>query len=991
MRLLKRKPNSMADDTFRLPFGGRIDRSHRVTFRFNGKPYQGYKGDTLASALIANGVFLTARSFKYHRPRGIVGAGIEESSSIVELVGDEKSGSRPITTVHIKDGLEAKSVNCWPSPNFDWMSINQFFARLMPAAFYYKTFMWPNWHLFEPLIRRAAGLASKPRITQSAGRFEVRNWHCDVLVAGAGPAGLIAALTAAYNGARVLIADDGIEPGGALLNRRIKFGEHSACEWVAMIVRELDKLDNVTRLSHATVWAYREHNLVLITERSPAESHIFQRTWRVRAGRVVVATGALERMLVFANNDRPGVMLASAVQACVNRYAVKPGKCAVVFTNNNSAYQAAADMRTAGIDVVAIIDYREKIADDVREIVPGIEIYPAHVVTCVHGHRRVKAVTICSNSSGEAQRFDCDLVCVSGGWNPTVHLFSQSRGKLVFDKDLAAFLPAESAQACVCAGSAAGKFTHGDVLHDGLEKGRMAVEKPGFSIREPALPSTPNEPEYHIRPLWHIEQYVHREKCFVDLQNDVTLSDVHLAMREGYGAVEHVKRYTTAGMGIDQGKTGNINVTGAIANKANVMLNQVGVTTFRSPYAPVEFGAISGLREESVFLPYRHTPLTKWNKDYGAVMYEAGARWRRPGYYPKPGENFQETVNRESLATRTNVALYDGSPLGKFEIKGVDSLKFIDMLYTNTVSTLQTGMGRYGHMLTDDGIILDDGVIFKLAENHYLMYTSTGHADEVNRHMESFHKNERPDWDIKITTVTSQWGNATICGPNARQVMDELQTNINLTPDAFPFMAMREGTVAGIPARVCRASFTGELSFEINVWPRYLPELWSKIMETGKSHGITPIGSEASHVLRVEKGFLSLGHEADGTTDPHDLGMGWIMSRKKKDFIGKRAIEIRRSSGKSRRELIGLLIDDPNRLVIEGAPITPGGRREQSEGFVTACVWSVVQNRSVALAILTDGRSRMGQSAYIRMKDNVVTAKVVRPCFHDPDGKLMRS
>ena len=981
----------MENDVFRLPAGGCIDRSQPVMFCFNGKFYRGYKGDTLASALLANGVFLTARSFKYHRPRGIIGAGFEEPSSMVELIGDEQAGSFPITTVRIREGLEAKSSNCWPSPDFDLMSINQVFSGLMPAAFYYKTFIWPSWKLFEPLIRKATGLASAPDALRHEGRFEVRHWHCDVLVIGAGPAGLVASLTAARSGARVLIADDRPEPGGALLNQRIHLDQRPAHRWISTMTESIDKLDNVTRLTDATAWAYREHNLVLITERCPAERHIFQRTWRVRAGRVVIATGALERSLVFANNDRPGVMLASAVQTYINRYSVKPGKRAVLFTNNNSVYPVAADMLSAGIDVAAIIDSREKIGDDVRAIVPKISIYSGHVVTRAHGYKHLKAVTISTNSGGIARRIDCDLVCLSGGWDPTVHLYSQSRGKLKFDKKLAAFVPAKPAQACVCAGAASGKFLQYDVLRDGYESGRAVAEQLGFPTREINLPATSDELEYSIEPLSHVAQHNGRGKCFVDIQNDVTLDDVHLAIREGFGAVEHVKRYTTAGMGIDQGKTGNVNVIAAIANKANTTPEQVGTTTFRSPYTPVEFGAIVGGREESVFLPYRHTPLTQWHKNFGAVMYEAGARWRRPGYYPRPGESFQETVNRESLAVRGNVAVYDGSPLGKFVIKGADSIKFIDMLYTNVFATLPIGAGRYGIMLSDDGIILDDGVTFKLAENCYQMFTSTGNADKVYQQMENFLQNDRPDWDVKITNITSQWGNATICGPNARKVMKALQTDVDLSPDAFPFMALREGSVAGIPARIFRVSFTGELSFEINVSLRYLPDLWNKIMQAGKPDGITPIGSEANHVLRVEKGFLSIGHEADGVTDPFDLGMGWVMSDKKQNYLGKRAIEIRRCSGNPRRELVGLLIDDANRLVIEGAPITPGGRRIHSEGFITACVWSVVQKRAVALALLVEGRSRIGQDVHIRIKNEVVTAKIVRPCFHDPDGKLLRS
>ena len=506
------------------------------------------------------------------------------------------------------------------------------------------------------------------------------------------------------------------------------------------------------------------------------------------------------------------------------------------------------------------------------------------------------------------------------------------------------------------------------------------------------VPTSSDKTDYHIESLWHVDLSPElAARSFIDIQNDVTLADVHLAIREGFGAVEHVKRYTTAGMGIDQGKTGNLNVIGAIANASGATFDEIGTTTFRSPYVPIEFGAMTGIREGSVYLPYRHTPITQWNKDKAACMYEAGARWRRPGYYPIAGESFQQTVNRESKAVRENVAVYDGSPLGKYIIKGADALKFIDMLYTNSFANLEIGMGRYGIMLSEDGIILDDGVTFKLAENHYFMSTSTGHADTVNQHMDFFRQTHRPDWQVSITTVTTQWANATICGPKAREMMQALDTDIDLSADAFPFMAMREATVAGIPARVCRVSFTGELSFEINVWARHSQQLWDKIIETGREFDLTPIGSEANHVLRVEKGFLSLGHEADGTADPYDLGMAWIMSKNKSDYIGKKAVEIRRSGNTRRRQLVGLLFDDPDRLIDENAPITPGGRRQASEGFVTACVWSVVQNRVIALALLEDGRSRYGETVYIRMKDDVVTAEVTAPCFYDPKGQLLRS
>jgi sarcosine oxidase subunit alpha len=592
----------MTGGEFRLAAGGRIDRTRPLRFRFNGKPYSGFHGDTLASALLANGVRLTARSFKYHRPRGIVGAGYEEPASLVELAGEQDSGNQAITTVPLREGLAAKSVHCWPSPAFDVMSVNQAFARLMPAAFYYKTFMWPDWHLYEPHIRRAAGLASAPRQAQPGERYETRHWHCDVLIAGAGPAGLMAALSAARSGARVVLADDGLEAGGALLGRKEIIGRRPALEWVAEVTAELDALDNVTRLQDAVVWGYREANLLLVTERAPTSAGLRQRTWRIRAGQVILATGAIERTMVFADNDRPGVMLASAVQSYVNRYAVRSGRRAVVFTNNNGAYEAARDMIAAGIDLAAIIESRARAGDEVRALVPGVEVLSGHVVSRSHGGRGVVAVTVCPRSGGPGRKIPCDLVCSSGGWSPSVHLFSQSRGRLRYDAELAAFLPDRPAQPAVCAGSADGRFDLAAVLADGAAKGRLAAQAQGFDAASVAVPDTEPAPRYAVEPLWRVAQDRPAAKAFVDLQNDVTVNDIHLAMREGFGAVEHVKRYTTAGMGLDQGKTGNINIIGIIAERDGLQPDDVGTTTFRSPYVSpyADHGVEQGTRRGHV-------------------------------------------------------------------------------------------------------------------------------------------------------------------------------------------------------------------------------------------------------------------------------------------------------------------------------------------------------------------------------------------------------
>ena len=973
----------------RLPVGGRIDRHRPVCFEFNGRNYAAFDGDTLASALLANGESLTARSFKLHRPRGIIGAGIEEPGTIVELLYGDASGNHPATVVQVRDGLRAKSVGCWPSPKFDLGGVNQLMSPLLPAAFYYKTFFWPNWRLYEPFIRRAAGRASAPKLPPEGGRYEARNWHCDVLVAGAGPAGLMAALTAARSGSKVLLADQRTEAGGSLHDQVGEFDGGPAENWVADTVAELSAMENVVHLQNSLVWAYREHNLVLICEREPSRDGILERNWRVRAKRVVIATGSTERMLVFPSNDRPGVMLASAVQSYINRFAVRPGTRAVVFTNNDSAYAAARSMRSAGIEIAAVVDSRENVPDAIRRSLNGLEILAGHEIVQVYGHRRARKVAVAPVAGGREQQIDCDLVAVSGGWNPSVQLWSQSRGELLYDETVTAFVPGKAAQATVCAGAATGDFTLGGALRGGATAVTGFANSPEHPGRV-TIPETGLELPYGIQAFWHTRSAAVRPHSFVDILNDVTLRDVHLGMREGYRSAELVKRYTTAGMGLDQGRTGNMSVIAAIAETSDKSLREVGVTTYRTPTAPVSFGAIGGLREESVVLPYRHTPVTQWNIEQGAVMYEAGARWRRPGYFPQPGETMQDAVNREAKAVREHVGVYDGSPLGTFEIKGGDGPRFLDMLYTNVYSDLRVGMGRYGIMLSDDGLILDDGVSFRLGEHRFLTSTSTGHADAVYRHMKKFLAIERPDWEVWITDFTSQWANATICGPLARETLSALGTDIDISRENFPFLAFREGIVAGFPARVARVSFTGELSYEINVRARDMQDLWTAVMEAGRAFGITPVGSETSHVLRVEKGFLSLGHEVDGNVDPFDLGMGWIMSRKKRDFIGRRSVLLRRQSGKLRRQLVGLLTRDPQRVPPEGAPITKGGRKEATEGFVTASVWSVVNGRSVALALLANGIDRLGKEVHIRLPDEVIAAQVTAPRFHDPEGKLLR-
>jgi len=977
----------MAAEPFRLPAGGEIDRQSPLAFTFNGRNLRGYAGDTLASALLANGIRFTGRSFKYHRPRGIQGAGWEEPGSLVQLLGAGGRPNLPITRVPLYEGLQARSVNCWPSLGFDLAALNQIAAPLLPAAFYYKTFFWPHWSLFEPVVRRAAGLGHVPASAASDSVSETRHDHCDLLIVGAGPAGLAAALTAGRAGVDVLLVDDDPRPGGRLLADGGTIDGRPAVDWVAGTVAELDSLPNVLRLQDATAWAYHEHDLVLVTERAPKPGFVGQRLRRVRARAVLLATGAIERPLVFSDNDRPGVMAAAAVRSYLRRWAVLPGRQAVVFANNDSAYQTALDLAAAGAGVV-LADSRRTPSAEVTALVEsrGIRHLPETVVAGVSGGRQVRQVTLRHRTSGATIVVACDLVCSSGGWNPAVHLFSQSRGRLRWDPTLATFLPLDSPQTVACAGAAAGIFDLAGCLRDGARGAADLLR--GLGVRAQPLPETNAEGNdgLAVEALWETGGH---GKAFVDVQNDVTADDLRLSVREGFGAVEHAKRYTTAGMGVDQGKTGNVNVIGLLSTIRGCQPGEVGTTTFRPPYVPIEFGAIAGHRPGPLLFPYRHTPMTDWHRRRGAVFYEAGARWRRPGYYPLAGEDIATATAREARAVREAAGVYDGSPLGKFEIAGPDAGRLLDFVYTNLFSTLPVGHGRYGLMLTDDGLILDDGVTFRLGEQRWLMTTSTAHADAVHRHLEQLLQVDRPDWLVTVTPVTSQWANATLCGPRAREVLASAGCDIDLANQAFPFMSLRRGTVAGLPARVCRVSFTGELSFEINVRAGDGLALWERLFQAAPD--LVPVGSEANHVLRVEKGFLSLAHEVDGTADPFDLGLGWIFSRKKGDFIGRRAVEIRRERTGPRRELVGLLPEDPRELIPEGAPLTPGGRRERTEGFVSACVHSVVAGRSVGLGLLADGRARMGETVHARLKDRIVRATVVAPVFHDPEGLRLRN
>ncbi len=992
----------MRQQRYRLDVGARIDRSRRLRFQFNGKPYEGFGGDTLASALLANGVRIVARSFKYHRPRGIYSAGMEEPNALVQLgSGAASEPNLRATQVELFDGLEAASVNCWPGVKFDVWALNDRFSGLLPAGFYYKTFMWPKsfWHRYEKVIRKGAGLGTAPEMPDH-NIYDKRDQHCDVLVVGGGPAGISAALAAGRSGARVILADEQAELGGALLGNGERIEAASGVDWAMGARAELDGMDEVRVLPRTTAFGYYHHNYVLMVERvndhlGAPPGTLRQRLWKIRARQVVLATGAIERPMIFADNDRPGVMLAGAAQTYVNRFGVKPGNRAVLYGNNDHIHQVALDLADAGIRIEAVVDTRAKAQGEavaaVRE--RGIEVMAGHAVGGTLGNKRVRGVEVLALNekgdgyAGDIRRMRCDLLCLSGGWTPTVHLFSQSGGKLDYSDEQACFLPGEASQAASVAGAANGVYALKNCLGEGAAAGRTAAGKSGFS--EPgapqALPLSPGAAS-PLMPAWCLPPVSKGERRFVDLHNDVTVSDIELAAREGYGANEHLKRYTTTGMGPDQGRTGNMHALAILAAIRGEAIPAVGTTTFRPPYTPVSYGVMAGRDIGVLADPVRMTAIHGWHERSGAVFDDVG-QWKRPWYFPRPGENMATAVRRECIVARSGVAILDASTLGKIEIHGPDAAEFLNRVYTNSWNKLAVGRCRYGLMLGEDGMVMDDGVTSRLGEAHYFMTTTTGGAARVMAWLEDWLQCEWPELEVYLTSVTEQWATLSISGPNARRLLSELAEGVDLAADAFPHMAVRHGRVAGINARIFRVSFTGELGYEVSVATSYGLALWQAFQRVGENYDLTPIGTEALHVLRAEKGYIAVGHDTDGSVTPGDLGMDWIVS-KKKDFIGRRSLARADTVRTDRKHFVGLL---PEARVPDGAQIVAELKRRppmKMIGHVTSCYDSAALGRPIALALIAGGRERMGETVSIplTLQGRVVKAEITSPVFYDPKG-----
>ncbi len=998
---------------FRLPDGGKIDRSKPISVTFNNQHYAGYSGDTLASLLLANGRHLVGRSFKYHRPRGIFSAGPEEPNALVQLGdGARSEPNRRATEVEVFDGLTASSINAWPSVDFDLGAINNKLAALLPSGFYYKTFMWPAsaWMRYEHFIRQAAGLGHAPEVPD-ADHYDKCHAHCDVLVVGAGPAGLAAALAAARSGARVVLADEQPDLGGQLLSRKELIDGDAALDWVHVVGKELAAAEEVRILTRTTAFAYYDGNHLGLLEN--VADHLVEkpehlprhRLWKLRAKQVVLATGAIERPLVFADNDRPGCMLAGACRSYVNRYAVRPGRRAVVYANNDDAYDAVLDLSAAGMEIVAVVDVRDfpEGPKTDRAKAQGLPILAGHVVIATHGKQQVTGVEVAPLSKdgrkifGAGERLACDLVASSGGWSPTVHLFSQSKGQLAYDKDLGCFRPKQAVQAQRSAGACNATFGLKSCLDEGFFAGEKAAADAGFATkgRRKKRPQASDDGLLPARWLWHSPVpalYRGRAKQFVDLQNDVIAADLRLAVQEGYRSVEHVKRYTTTGMGTDQGKTGNVNALGIVAEALGSDISEIGVTTFRPPYTPVSFGAMAGRDLDHLLDPVRKTAMHAWHVRAGAKFEDVG-QWKRPWYYPIEDETMEEAVGREVQAVRRSLGILDASTLGKIDIQGPDAAEFLNRIYTNAWMKLPVGRCRYGLMLGEDGMVMDDGVTARLGEDHFLMTTTTGNAAPVLAHLEEWLQTEWPELKVYMTSVTEQYATLQIAGPKARVLLSELVEDIDLSGEAFEHMSWREGKVAGVPARVFRISFTGELSYEVNVPASYGLSVWQMVMTVGQKYDITPFGTEAMHVLRAEKGFIIVGQETDGSITPIDLGMDWIVS-KKKDFIGRRSLARSDMAKPDRKQLVGLETDDPQEVLPEGAQLVETVNPQPPMtmvGHVTSSYMSPNCGRSIALALVRGGRDKMGHRLFAPLAGGKTIACTIRDTvFFDPEGERLR-
>jgi sarcosine oxidase subunit alpha len=963
--------------------GVTVDRSKPICFRWAGRSYQGYEGDTLASALLASGVSIIGRSFKYHRPRGLIAAGIEEPNGIVQLEhGAATVPNVKATQIELYEGLSASPVNAKPSVEFDLMAINSLFKRFIPAGFYYKTFFWPNWRVFEPAIRRAAGLGVAPA-EPDPDSYEQRFAHVDTLVIGSGAAGLAAAEAAAAlpGNQRIMLVEADFEFGGGLLSSAAPVEDMSPLAWRDGTLARLRAASNMTLLNRTMAFGFYDHGLVALCERIndhlPPARRVGprQRLWKVRCKKVILATGAFERPIPFSGNDLPGVMLASAAQTYAERYGALVGRRVVLCTNNGGAYAAALALHDAGCDIAAIVDSRSKAEADTSEASRrGIEIIYGSVPIAAKGRNAVRGLEVVALSGGHRHHLDCDTILTSDGWNPAVHLHSQSGGSLAYDAQLQAFLPKDGPQDAISIGAAAGIFDIGTAI----ATARATVRGESVKIRTAET----------VGPTRRFaDGDIAAHTAWIDFQNDVTVADVQLAWRENFRSVEHLKRYTTLGMASDQGKTSNVSGIHVMSDLLKTPPQTIGTTKFRPPFDPVTIGAFAGRAVGENLMPIAHTPSHAAQLLLGARMENYG-RWLRSAFIPRSDETEEQAIAREVNAVRESVGLFDASTLGKIEVKGPDAAEFLQRMYVNGVRTLKSGQCRYGLMLTEHGIVYDDGVFARIGDDHFLVGTTSGHAAAITDTFQEWLQCEWPHLRVLVENVSTGWAVMNVAGLHSRDVLAALGTDIDLSPGAFPHMHYRAGTVGGVPARVQRVSFTGELSFEVAVPWGYGASLWDALMRAGRPYRITAFGVEALMVMRMEKGFLHVGSDTDGETYPQDLGFGPTIAKKQDDFVGRRSTMRANALREDRRHLVGLEVADGGGPFRVGAHVLSADAVEArgTQGWITSSVQSPTLQRPIAMALVERGRGRMGETVRIWDLDTWRLARIADSRFFDPSG-----
>lgn len=943
---------------YRLHLGARIDRHQQLPFFFNGKKYLGYAGDSLASALLANRVRIVGRSFKFHRPRGVFACGVEETGALLQLgEGALTIPSERATLLQLARDMRARSQSGWPGVNVDLGRSMDFIAPLWAAGFYNKTFMWPRWHTWEPMIRRMAGLGRSP-VERDPDRYETSNLHCDVLVIGGGVAGMEAALEAGRSGARVVLVERDHQWGGMAAWSGETLHERPAASWLWQTLEEL-KFFDVRVMSRTTAVGYYDHDVVTLVEAGAAPYR--ERYWMVRAKRVVMATGTIEQPLIFANNDRPGIMLARAAREYLLRYGVVIGSRVLIATNNDSAYTLAKELSAAGVHIVGVADTRR----GARAPIGGalgrpIELFPGFIPIDTDGFSAVRKVTL-GRLSRDGSRIEarevlhCDALAVSGGFSPNVHLYAQAGGKLSYDESSGSLWPT---------GPASSSARH------------PPIEIVGGAA-QPILIGPRISPVGKPNRKW------------VDLLHDVTVADLQLALRENFTSIEHVKRYTTVGMAADQGKTSAALTLELLAKLRGLEPSALGHTTLRPPFVPTTLGAIAGREIGERFAPYRLLPMHDWHVGHGALMQDFG-EWRRPVAYLRSGETRQQAMNREALAVRTAAGLFDGSSLGKIEIRGPDALEFLDRFYISDLTHLKPLRARYSLMLRESGVIFDDGTVVMLAPDHLIITTTSGNAGRVTQWLEEWRQCEWSQLRVAILPVTEQWATLSLAGPRAREILAKLSTGLDFSPKAFPHLAVQECELLGEPARIYRVSFTGELTYEINIPTGAAQRLWTALLHEGAEEGLQPFGMDALLLLRLEKGFLHVGSDTDGTTVPDDVGWGKPSANKQRDFIGKRSLALPENKRPDRLQLIGLRGKSGHPFKV-GSHLRLRGSTEPTDGWITSAGMATGTNEPIAMALLRGGRSRLGAEVEVHDQGRLIgMARVVSLSFYDAAGARLK-